>query len=163
MASRSQGSAEVIAPGGATDVARRPALATRRSSLELGVVPTAVRTARHWTASLLAEAQPPSDPDFIDTVALLVSELVTNAIDAAAALSAASKPRVWLAIASSAERVRIEVHDSACIPLPRACQRGPDDETGRGLTVISALASDWGWHPDSLGKVVWCEVAVNGL
>jgi hypothetical protein len=35
------------------------------------------------------------------------------------------------------------------------------DEDGRGLTVVAALASRWGWRPEPFGKVVWCELAVT--
>jgi Histidine kinase-like ATPase domain len=191
MTSMSQGSTEVAWSPAPAGVACRAPVATRRSSLELGVVPAAVRTARHWTANLLAESHPPHDPDFIDTVVLLVSELVTNAIDAARSTAQflpatgdragataatqpgtvppqsasrripAGKPRVWLAIAGSPEQVRIEVHDSACVPVPAQCRRTADDESGRGLEVIAALASGWGWHPDPHGKVVWCEITVG--
>jgi histidine kinase-like protein len=192
MTSMSRGSTEVAwspAPGG---VACRAPVATRRSSLELGVVPAAVRIARHWTENLLAQSNPPHHPDFIDIVVLLVSELVTNAIQAAAQSTSqflpapldrssaavpmqpgrvpaqpaprripAGKPRVWLAIAGSPGQVRIEVHDSACVPVPVQCRRGADDESGRGLEVIAALASEWGWHPDPHGKVVWCDLTVS--
>jgi hypothetical protein len=191
MTSMSQGSTEVAWSRAPIGVACRAPVPTRRSSLELGVVPAAVRTARHWTANLLAESHPPHDPDFIDSVVLLVSELVTNAIAAAQSTSQflpappdrstaavpmqpgtvpaqpaprripAGKPRVWLAIAGSPEQVRIEVHDSACVPVPAQCRRGADDESGRGLEVIAALASGWGWHPDPHGKVVWCELTVS--
>ena len=180
MPSMSQGSTEVAWSPPPAGVACRAPVPTRRSSLELGVVPAAVRTARHWTANLLAESNPPHDPDFIDTIVLLVSELVTNAIQAAAPRGIpsarrgvpagtrgvpagtrgipAGKPRVWLAIAGCPEQVRIEVHDSACVPVPAQCRRTADDESGRGLDVIAALASEWGWHPDPHGKVVWCEL-----
>ncbi len=35
------------------------------------------------------------------------------------------------------------------------------DETGRGLTVVAALAENWGWCPEPFGKAVWCELAVT--
>jgi len=134
--------------------------ATRQGSLELAVAPAAVRTARHWTAKLLAQTNPPHDLDLIDSVVLLVSELVTNAVYAAAAVPGAppAKPRVWLSVAGSADLVRIEVHDSACALMPVQRHRDAYAESGRGLAVMTALASDWGWHPDQFGKVVWCEL-----
>jgi|HubBroStandDraft_1064217.scaffolds.fasta_scaffold05449_3 hypothetical protein len=145
----------------------------RRSSLELAAMPVAVSAARHWTAKLLAQADTPPDQNLVDTVVLLVSEMVTNAIHAVSELglppnavpAGPTVPKVWLAISRSPELVRIEVHDSACVPvLPRApvCRRHPEEESGRGLEVISALANDWGWHPDSLGKIVWCELSATG-
>ena len=162
----------------ATGVACRASVATRRSSLELDVAPTAVRSARHWTASLLAQANPPVDQDIVDSVVLLVSEMVTNAIRAVSEASdiqngfpsgtlpirALDKPRVWLSIIGASDLVRIEVHDSACVPVPvtaRSDHADPEDESGRGLDVIAALATEWGWRPDPLGKVVWCELATG--
>ncbi len=154
-------------PQGRAAVAFRTRAPTRRSSLELAVRPSAVRTARHWTASVLADASPPRDQDLIDSIVLLVSELVTNAIEAAGAPGAsapapARTPRVWLAISGSPDLVRIEVHDSTHAPVPPTCDRDEDEESGRGLQVISALATDWGWQPELYGKVVWCELAVSG-
>ncbi len=149
-------------PQGNTGVAYRTRTATRRSSLELAVRPSAVRTARHWAASVLTGSNPPRDPDLIDSIVLLVSELVTNAIEAVIAPAPATRtPRVWLALSGSADLVRIEVHDSAQVPVPPTCHRDDDEESGRGLRLISVLASDWGWQPELLGKVVWCELAVS--
>jgi hypothetical protein len=57
--------------------------------------------------------------------------------------------------------VRIDVHDSSPAPLPPACHHDADDENGRGLTVVAAIAERWGWRPEPFGKVVWCELAVT--
>src|ERR1700683_1212755 len=161
---------------GGTGVACRAPAVTHRSSFELAVAPSAVRSARHWAGNLLTQAD--FDNDLIETVVLLVSELVTNAIHAVSELPGAptssvtasasaratwvaGRPRVWLAIGRSPGLMRIEVHDTACVPVPpEACQRDPEDESGRGLEVIAALSSYWGWNPDSFGKVVWCELSL---
>jgi hypothetical protein len=71
---------------------------------------------------------------------------------------AAAAARVWLVIAHFSAFVRIEVHDSSRASLAPASHRDAEDETGRGLMVVAALASDWGWEPESSGKVVWCEL-----
>ncbi len=142
-------------------LAYRTRAATRQSSLELAVSPAAVRTARHWAASVLAGSDPGSGNELVDEVVLLVSELVTNAIEAASTMRQSAKPRVWLAIAGSCEAVRIEVHDSAQVAVPATCHRDDYEESGRGLEVISALATTWGWQPEPCGKVVWCELAVS--
>ena len=37
---------------------------------------------------------------------------------------------------------------------------GPDAERGRGLALVEALSSRWGWHPVSitgLTKSIWAE------
>jgi hypothetical protein len=150
----------------AAEVACRPSVATCRSSLELAVEPAAVRTARHWTTTLLTQALPPIGPDTIDSAVLLVSELVTNAFPKGTRpIRALDRPRVWLVIAANPGLIRIEVHDSASVPVPpaaRPCgEAAAEEESGRGLEVITALASDWGWHPDPCGKVVWCQLVTD--
>lgn len=97
-----------------------------------------------------------------DTALLLVSELVTNAVLAYAnAGPAGSRPRPGAEITvtlSTNGGLLIEVWDAH--PCPAVLQH-PDatSETGRGLLVVEALASDWGQRPERGGKVVWCEVA----
>src|ERR1039457_2340416 len=79
---------------GSADVAARAWTGSRRSRLELAVVPAAVRIARLWTADQLAAAGPapgPADADLIDAAVLAVSELVTNAIQAVNRVTAASQ------------------------------------------------------------------------
>lgn len=155
---------------GSTSVAFRTRPATRRSSLELEVAPTSVRAARHWAADLLAQPRPPHHPDLVDAVVLLVSEMVTNAITAVNKLAAGIdgqpthgvQPRVWLAITCSPDLVRIEVHDTAFIPVPPSHHADDFEESGRGLEVISLLACHWGWNTEALGKVVWCELPASG-
>lgn len=68
---------------------------------------------------------------------------------------------VSLVLSRFADTVRIDVHDSSPLPLPPGCHRDAGDETGRGLTVVGALAQTWGWRPEPFGKVVWCELAVT--
>lgn len=152
--------------GGSTRVVSRAWPQSRRSRLELTIAPAAVRIARHWTAEQLGHgdlAGPGDlvDDDLVDSAVLAVSELVTNAITAAGKVAFPPSPaRVWLAISRCARAVRIEVHDSACVPLPPAWHKDADadGESGRGLTVVAALAARWGWCPDAKGKVVWCEL-----
>ncbi|HUJ08004.1 MAG TPA: ATP-binding protein [Streptosporangiaceae bacterium] len=176
---------------GSTGVARSLAPRPRRSRLEIAIAPSAVRAARQWAADQLAVLDPEPERDLIDAAVLVVSELVTNAIQAvrtaevppvvpvapvpgrpvlrlgdlsfgASMPGGAAAPRiarVALVIERRDQTVRIEVYDSSCTPLPAPRDGDDDEETGRGLTVIAALATDWGWRPDSLGKVVWCELA----
>ncbi len=88
-----------------------------------------------------------------DTAVLLVSELVTNAIQHAGPGAAATVLRLeycgsWL---------RIEVHDASPDgPEPRI----PDwlDESGFGLMLVDALATKWGAQQTSHGKAVWAEL-----
>lgn len=135
---------------------------SRRNCLEIAIAPSAVRIARQWTADQLA-AEPAVRGDLVDSAILAVSELVTNAIRAVRGTwrlgdLTLADPRVALVITRLDDAVRIEVYDSCCAALPSAGRRSEDDESGRGLTVVSALAADWGWQPDAAGKVVWCEL-----
>lgn len=88
------------------------------------------------------------DPEVVDTVTLLISELVTNAL-----LHARSTPR--LQIEHCADSVRVTVDDqSNQRPQLRQPSR-TDDQGGRGMLLVDALASSWGWEPRANGKCVW--------
>ena len=52
-----------------------------------------------------------------------------------------------------------EVHDTSPA-LPRVLQVDKDAENGRGLHVVSQVASRWGVRRTSGGKVVWCQQQV---
>ncbi len=88
-----------------------------------------------------------------DAAVLLVSELVTNAVQHAGPDASATVLRLeygdgWL---------RIEVHDSSPHgPRPRI----PDwlDESGFGLMLVDALAAKWGVQQTGEGKAVWAEL-----
>ena len=86
----------------------------------------------------------------LDTVQLLVSELVSNAV-----VHAGSRPDV--AVMLLAHAVRIEVADQAPTGLaPRAPTQ--DEESGRGLFLLDELSSSWGVIQSDTGKTVWFEV-----
>jgi serine phosphatase RsbU (regulator of sigma subunit)/anti-sigma regulatory factor (Ser/Thr protein kinase) len=90
--------------------------------------------------------------DLIDSTELLVSELVTNAIKYA-------NGEVLLRLVLEPESLVCEVHDSSPA-LPRVLQVDKDAENGRGLHVVSQMASRWGMRRTAGGKVVWCEQLV---
>ncbi|MFJ1972120.1 SpoIIE family protein phosphatase [Streptomyces sp. NPDC087903] len=84
-----------------------------------------------------------------DSVELLVSEVVTNAV------RYASRP-VTLRLLRT-DVLRCEVGDD--VPqLPRLRQARATDEGGRGLYLVNKLARRWGATRLSTGKVVWFEV-----
>ena len=98
-----------------------------------------VPEARRFARSALAGMP----EDFVDTVALIVSELATNAV-----LHTSSAFEV--AIDFDEERVVIDVSDR-----PRIAR--PTDPSGRGLQIVAALADDWGVRGGSSewSKSVW--------
>ena len=94
--------------------------------------------------------------DLIDNSELLVSELVTNAIKYA---SNNGEDQVMLRLVLEPDSLVCEVHDSSPA-LPRVLQVDRDAESGRGLHVVSQMASRWGARRTATGKVVWCEQPV---
>jgi anti-sigma regulatory factor (Ser/Thr protein kinase) len=89
--------------------------------------------------------------DIIDTIALLVTELVTNAILHA-------RTPMSLTVDSLPHHVRICVEDASS-ERPTVQQYDASAVTGRGLALVEQLASSWGVDATPAGKVVWCEVA----
>lgn len=85
-----------------------------------------------------------------DTLALLVSEVATNAL-----IHGAGQVRVR--VLDAGPRLRIEVSDDSVI-LPVARKAAADAEGGRGLALVDALAVDWGVETRDTGKTVWFEL-----
>jgi hypothetical protein len=55
--------------------------------------------------------------------------------------------------------LRVEIVDGRAESLPRLRTPDDDDEGGRGLLLVSALARSWGSERLSAGKCVWFELA----
>lgn len=96
----------------------------------------------------------------VDDVALVVSELVTNALrhglgDGGPLGPAAAAPPVRLGLARWSSRLVCSVRDpSSRGPAPRS--PGAAAESGRGLHLVASCSETWGWHPlTGAGKVVW--------
>ncbi|MBH5130712.1 ATP-binding protein [Streptomyces sp. G3] len=115
--------------------------------------PDAVRTARSLVRHTLREWELDS---VVDIAALLVSELVTNA------LRHATGPigvRVVRGPAGAAGILLVEVSDPLPDP-PRERVAHPDDEDGRGLQLVASATRRWGTRPGEAGKTVWFELAL---
>ncbi|MFD8485865.1 ATP-binding protein [Streptomyces sp. NA03103] len=115
--------------------------------------PDAVRTARSLVRRTLREWELDS---VVDIAALLVSELVTNA------LRHATGPigvRVVRGPAGAAGILLVEVSDPLPDP-PRERVAHPDDEDGRGLQLVASATRRWGTRPGEAGKTVWFELAL---
>lgn len=117
--------------------------------LGLLALPKAVPEARHAVREHLGTACP--------ELQLCVSELLANVIrhvGEGAPVTLRLEP-------GEAGRVRLEVTD----PDPHAwlVVRHPDtdDEAGRGLLLLDAVAVRWGVRQETAGKTVWCEVDVR--
>ncbi|WP_246204303.1 ATP-binding protein [Streptomyces tailanensis] len=95
-------------------------------------------------------------PQLVDVAEQVVTELVANAVEHTdAATVGASITR------TGKESARIVVTDtSRTRPTPGT--PSPDDEHGRGLLLVEALAHDWGSEPVHGGKRVWAELRADG-
>ncbi|MYV44730.1 ATP-binding protein [Streptomyces sp. SID2888] len=99
--------------------------------------------------------------ELTDTAVLLLSELMTNAYRHAK-VSPGLEIRARCVL-SDEGRLRVSVADAdGTLPAPR--EASPDDESGRGLTLVQALADDWGTEPrpGGIGKTVWFELSPSG-
>ena len=105
--------------------------------------PTACREVRRFVGRVLGEAG--IDADIPE---LLASELASNAIRHGKT-SFLVRVSVWPA-------VRVEIRDGNAIVPTLQAARG-DDEAGRGLLLVEALADRWGVEECDGGKAVWFE------
>ncbi|WP_336320908.1 ATP-binding protein [Streptomyces lavendofoliae] len=123
--------------------------------LEIGPDPAEVGRARRWARSRLAGSGIGEDEPLAETLVLLISELVTNAVVHTGC--PAVLRMLFGAGAAEAGTVRVEVTDSSARP-PRPRHADGDDTDGRGLELVDGLADRWGWQREGAGKSIWCEV-----
>jgi anti-sigma regulatory factor (Ser/Thr protein kinase) len=91
--------------------------------------------------------------DATDTAALLFTELVSNAV------VHASGPILWLTVdETTTDVLHVAVRDGSKV-IPDAPQ-APDvhQAGGRGLFMVDAFSTRWGWEPLDTGKRVWFEL-----
>ncbi|MFD0143755.1 MULTISPECIES: ATP-binding protein [unclassified Streptomyces] len=123
--------------------------------LEVGPDPAEVGRARRWARSRLAGSGIEDDEPLAETLVLLISELVTNAVVHTGC--PAVLRMLFGAGCPEAGTVRVEVADSSDRPpMPRHAQG--EDTNGRGLELVDGLADRWGWQREGVGKSIWCEV-----
>lgn len=108
-----------------------------------------VRAAREFVADTLSDQGFQGDTD---TVLLLASELVTNAVRHAAT------PFEIVVDVRDEQDVRVAVVDGDLEHQPTVRHPGPEDTNGRGLLLVDQLASRWGSDRTGRGKAVWFRV-----
>lgn len=136
--------------GAAVLLARARAMPEDRyATWELPHDKTAPATARRLTSRTLADWH--VDGDTGDATELIVSELVTNAVRY-------GSPPVELRLILD-RGLTCEIRDGSST-APYMKYAGAVDEGGRGLFIISQLASLWGTRYASEGKTVWSEQSI---
>jgi anti-sigma regulatory factor (Ser/Thr protein kinase) len=125
-----------------------------RTQLELAALVTGPGSARAHVSAVLREWH--ADTDTADVAALVVTELLTNAIQATQKHHLHDPVRLWM-LGDRASLLFL-VWD-ATDPVPVLAPATPDkDEHGRGLEIVNALCQRWSWYyPDEqpFGKVTW--------
>ncbi|MGV9246278.1 SpoIIE family protein phosphatase [Streptomyces sp. NPDC003710] len=112
-------------------------------------LPEAVRHARRFTRrSLRAWGVAQKD---IDTVLLVVSELVTNAL-----VHTGGQVRLDLTLLN--HRLRVAVADSSPRSPIKPTNIGWEATGGRGILLVEAMSAAWGTVPVSGGKQVWADL-----
>jgi anti-sigma regulatory factor (Ser/Thr protein kinase) len=134
--------------GSAAPAGKREGAVRWRAYRAFAASTSSVPRVRRWVRECLVRAG--IEPDVRARAELLVSELVTNAIQHARGL------RVMVSVQTD-DHVEAAVRDDdASPPLPR---RADAWETGgRGLALVDALADAWGSRPAVVGKWVWFRV-----
>ncbi|MFE0353785.1 ATP-binding protein [Streptomyces nigra] len=123
----------------------------RRFRFELAAHPGSAAQARRLTTARLSGWSVCEDT--CETAALVVSELVTNAI-----VHTASE-HIVCELHDGADLVRIAVRDEGCAAgEPHSSPARQEEEHGRGLLLIDALCHAWGAHEHGSGLIVWAEL-----
>nr|WP_107082796.1 ATP-binding protein [Streptomyces resistomycificus] len=132
-------------------VSPETATAVRRFRFELAAHPGSPAQARRLTRARLTGWSVCEDT--CDSAALVVSELVTNAI-----VHTASH-RVVCELHDGDDLVRIAVRDEGCASgEPHPSPQRPEEEQGRGLLLVEALCHAWGAHEHGPGLLVWADL-----
>jgi anti-sigma regulatory factor (Ser/Thr protein kinase) len=123
------------------------------SQLDMAPLATAVACGRLHARNILREWKLGHAADDAE---ILVSELVTNSLKA----SASQGTPVRLRLLADGGQLIIEAWDH--IPqVPRPRRPADTDDSGRGLIVIAAIATRWGFYSAGHWKVVWAELLIS--
>jgi len=131
-----------------------------RWSISVPGVPSMVPVARLFVRAFLG------DNPLAETAELITSEYATNAIRHTAAGEGGA---IQVVVIAGPDLVRIEVTDHAPLeavrawppapgPVPQVTQAGEDDESGRGLLLVDAIADRWGHDGVAGHRTAWAEI-----
>lgn len=130
------------------------ALAAKASGgfrLRIGGGPRAAGRARNELERLRSELDGP----VIESIRLLVTELVTNSVRHAGAAA------VELAVGVSRDRVRVEIANPGMPFEPHLGEAGRESTSGWGLFLVDRLSDKWGVIDESSHQRVWFELVLR--
>ncbi|ANH95368.1 hypothetical protein A8713_10750 [Streptomyces sp. SAT1] len=131
--------------------------------LNLAAVGSAVSVSRHFIRLSLSKWHARS---IEGDAALVVSELVTNAVKVTGVLD---RQPTWMEMETlSLVTVRLVGLDTSVVievwdtsqKMPVLQKPDDDTEGGRGLLLVEETAKDWGSYRTPRGKLVWAEIPV---
>ena len=120
------------------------------------VLPATAGAARLARATVQVACSAWRIPSVCEVAVLAVSELVGNAVRHTAD---SGRGTLTVRLSMTPRRLRVEVVD-ASTGRPAVKHPPVEAEGGRGLWLVSELATRWGVEPDREGKRVWVEVAL---
>jgi anti-sigma regulatory factor (Ser/Thr protein kinase) len=142
----------------------QPPLTAHRFAMRFSSTPRGARLARRLCGHRLDAWGLPYGSDAHDAVTLVVAELCANAVRHGHV--AGRDFHVLLTADPATGTVRVEVSDTRGERLPRIPSATTEDDGGRGLLLVEALADRWGCAARAgggPGKTVWAECAAPGL
>lgn len=119
----------------------------RREELRIPKARTAARAARRWLAAIGV----PLPEDRLDDLKFCANELIINSI-----LHADTDAEIVVAVDVLPRSIRVEVTDRGSPAALAVLHAGPEDTSGRGLSLVEAIADRWGVHRDGVTSV-WFE------
>ncbi len=123
--------------------ARRDVQVDSARTIELTSTVSSVPRARHLLAEDLGHT--PLEPATVENALIVATELITNAILHAQPTSASeTPPSVGLQWSVIGETVMINVTDGGGPGRPHIQEADSSEDAGRGLSIVDAVALDWG-------------------
>lgn len=152
---------DTVQPANLRNPLKAPAPPGPTFEMRFTSTPRGARLARRLAAVRLDAWGIPYGTDPHDALVLIVAELTSNAVRHGHVPGRDFHLR--LHTTPDRSTVRVEVNDTRterhpCRPATPEETDGTD-EAGRGLLLVSQLATRWDWHPrpDGPGKTVWAE------
>ncbi|MER7767152.1 PAS domain S-box protein [Kitasatospora sp. NPDC096140] len=121
-----------------------PAAPLATATTDLPTVPSSVGEARVFLTKTLTTW---GCAERTDDACLLLSEILTNSVQH-------GQGPIELLLRRTSTELTVEIGDrSSQLPHPRLATS--DEESGRGLIIVDALADGWGVRPSGSGKTIW--------
>jgi anti-sigma regulatory factor (Ser/Thr protein kinase) len=91
-----------------------------------------------------------------DATVLMASELFSNSVRHSR--SGSPGGTVTVTVLARDGLIRLEVTDQGGTGVPEIRRVGREEEGGRGLELVAAMATRWGWRRHGGQTVVWFEI-----